>query len=192
MENNDQSDSVTGWDYLSVQQFAHQTNVFLAVSFATAAPWPCCRSREKKKKRKKKQPSGNEERRERSIWWRMNFLMSREDPRTGSWGCRGARCSRSGRRRWRDRRCTWAEDDCLSDSEDTKRERSGHGGEVFGFIQLLSFIRWMTRRGLPAAALELWYYWSVTVCQFTSAVTLLLLFLQHNCVAVLQDCEKSD
>lgn len=43
--------------------------------------------------------------------------MSREDPRTDSEGCRGGLCSGSGRRRWRGRRCTWAGDDCPSDSE---------------------------------------------------------------------------
>lgn len=47
--------------------------------------------------------------------------MSREDPRTVSGGCRGALYSRSGRQRWRDRRCTWVEDGCLSDSEDRER-----------------------------------------------------------------------
>lgn len=64
------------------------------------------------------------------IWRWMSFLMSREDPRTGSGGCRGAPCSRSGRRRWRDRRCTWAEDGCLSDSEGWERERDKWSWQV--------------------------------------------------------------
>lgn len=51
----------------------------------------------------------------------VGFLRSREDPRMGSGGCRGARCSESGRRRWRGRRCTWALGGCWSGSEDTQR-----------------------------------------------------------------------
>lgn len=75
----------------------------------------------------------------------MNFLRSREDPRTGSGGCRGALCSRSGRRRWRDRRCTWVEDDCRSDSEDTERDREvvnlmSVSFVIIGHLQLTSVL----------------------------------------------------
>lgn len=66
---------------------------------------------------KKKQPSGNEERSGEDYLVGGCFLMSREDPRTDSEGCRGGLCSGSGRRRWRGRRCTWAWDDCPSGSE---------------------------------------------------------------------------
>lgn len=70
------------------------------------------------------QLSGNEESGERDYLAVDDFfLMSRGDPRTGSGGCRGALCSGSERRRWRDRRCTWVEGDCWSDSEDRKKER---------------------------------------------------------------------
>lgn len=59
-----------------------------------------------------------------NIWQWMSFLMSREDLHRGSGDCRGALCSGSERRRWRDRKCTWAEDECQSGSEDTERERA--------------------------------------------------------------------
>lgn len=43
-------------------------------------------------------------------------FTSRWDPRTGSGDCRGALYSRSGRRRWRGRRCTWGGGDSPSGS----------------------------------------------------------------------------
>lgn len=98
---------VTGWDYLSVQEFDLQTNAFI----------PAARWSKKGRHHKKKQPSGNEERSGEDYLVGGCFLMSREDPRTDSEGCRGGLCSGSGRRRWRGRRCTWAGDDCPSDSE---------------------------------------------------------------------------
>lgn len=112
------------------------------------------------------------------IWRWMSFLMSREDPRTGSGGCRGAPCSRSGRRRWRDRRCTWAEDGCLSDSEGWERERERQvvmaSNRPVRRRSLVYSSFWALSdgngKGLPAV-LELWYYWSATVCQFMSVVT---------------------
>ena len=58
-----------------------------------------------------------------AVWEWIPILMSREDLQTGSGGCRGALCSRSGRRRWMGHRCTWAEGDCWSDSGNTEREK---------------------------------------------------------------------
>lgn len=53
----------------------------------------------------------------------MDFLMDREDPQKESRGCTGALCSRTGRRRWRDRRCSGAGDGCRSNSEDRGRQK---------------------------------------------------------------------
>lgn len=64
----------------------------------------------------------------------VGFLRSREDPRMGSGGCRGARCSESGRRRWRGRRCTWALGGRCSGSEDTKKETATFEMSVFVFV----------------------------------------------------------
>ena len=48
----------------------------------------------------------------------------------GSGGCRGALCSRSGRRRWMGHRCTWVEGDCRSDSGNTEKEKRKMVSEV--------------------------------------------------------------
>lgn len=128
------------------------------VSFRRVTPWSRCRSH------KKAAVWEWTERRGGGVIWRgMNFLRSREDPRTGSGGCRGALCSRSGRRRWRDRRCTWAEDDCQSDSEDAERDRSGQ----------------------PDVR-EFCHYWSLTVYQLTS-VLFLFAALICGCVIGLRE-----
>lgn len=71
------------------------------------------------------------------IWQWIHFLMSMEDHQTG------ALCSRTGRRRWRDRMCTWMEDDYQSESEETERETSGQcEWERCQKYPTLSFTRW--------------------------------------------------
>lgn len=71
----------------------------------------------------KKHPPGSKEGERLSGSGRIS-LMDREDPQTGSEGCRGGLCSKSGRQRWMDRRCTWAGDDCRSDSGDTEEKKT--------------------------------------------------------------------
>lgn len=119
--NDSHSDSVTGWDYLSVQRVrSSKKKVFLVVSFTSVLPWSCCRSHAKAAVWEWRGGGGQGR---DNIWQWMNFLMSREDLHMGSGDCRGELCSRSGRRRWRDRKCTWAEDECQSGSEDTEGQR---------------------------------------------------------------------
>lgn len=57
MENNDQSDSVTGWNYLSVQLFDHQTKCLSSGQFQNSHSVVSVQEPQ----RKKKQPPGNED-----------------------------------------------------------------------------------------------------------------------------------
>lgn len=62
-------------------------------------------------------------RRGAGVWHgELDVLISRADRQVESGGCRGALCSRSGRRRWMGRRCTVVEDECQSGSEDRKHK----------------------------------------------------------------------
>lgn len=73
----------------------------------------------------------------------MNSFRGGRDPLAESGRYREARCSRSGKQRWRDRRWTWAEGGCWPDSVDT-----GTGVSLAATRLIDSVIGWTGRLAL--------------------------------------------